>query len=251
MRNLIVIKNFIDPEILQKINDDLMRCLENFLTEEKKLGGQRYGHLNATIGHHADTILGQVNEKGLLKKIEKEYDLNIEDYFLTCACNINLPGSKKQHVHRDTNFDDSKIIINIPLVDVNEDNGSIEVYPGSNGEPLSFLDFLLSKNKYPPKRINTILGDIFIRDSNLFHRGMDNLTNTPRSMVAITLSKKELATPSEIAAPFGGGKVDFMNNWFEDDLFGKITETIYMYLPVIRSIKRILASLIKDKNLST
>ena len=72
MRNLIVIKNFIDPEILQKINDDLMRCLENFLIEEKKLGGQRYWHLNATIGHHADTILGQVNEKGLLKKIEKE-----------------------------------------------------------------------------------------------------------------------------------------------------------------------------------
>ena len=251
MRNIIVIKNFIDTQILRKINDDLMRGLEEFLKEEKKLGGQKYGHLNATIGHHADTVLEHISEKGLLKKIELEYDLNLEDYFLTCACNVNLPGSKKQHIHRDTNFDDSKIIINIPLVDVNEDNGSIEVYPGTNEVPLSFLDFLLSKNKYPPKRINTNLGDIFVRDSNLFHRGMDNLSNSPRSMVAITLSKKDIATPSEIEAPFGGGKIDFMNNWFEDDLFGKIIENIYMNFPAIRSIKRILASLIKEKNLST
>ena len=49
----------------------------------------------------------------------------------------------------------------------------------------------------------------------------------------------------------GGGKIDFMNNWFEDNLFGKIMENIYMYFPAIRSIKRILASLIKEKNLST
>ena len=251
MKNVIVKKNFIDVSILKTLNDDLLNNLKVFLEKGTHLGGKKYGHLNATIGHHAKTILKEIKKKGLLELIAEEYDLVLEEYFLTCACNINLPGSKKQHIHRDTNFDDSKIIINIPLVDVNEDNGSIEVYPGSNEVPLSFLDFLLSKNKYPPKRINTNLGDIFVRDSNLFHRGMDNLSRSPRSMVAITLSKKDIATPSEIEAPFGGGKIDFMNNWFEDNLFGKIMENIYMYFPAIRSIKRILASLIKEKNLST
>lgn len=251
MKNIIVVKDYIDVSILKTINEDLLNNFKDFQRKEIQLGGQRYGHLNATIGHHAKKILKEIDQKGLLKRIEKEYDINLGDYFLTCACNINLPGSKKQHIHRDTNFDDSKIIINIPLIDVNEENGSIEVYPGTNEIPLSFLDFLLSRKKYPPSRVNTNLGDIFIKDSNLFHRGMENLSSRPRSMVAITFSRKDIASSIDLAAPFGGRKIEFINNWFSNDFRGRVFEHIYMHFPLLRSIRRIFASIVKDKNLST
>ena len=251
MKDLIIKRDFIDDSILKTINHDLLNNLEVFLETGQELGGQKYGHLNATIGQHAKTLLKEIKEQRLLELIAEEYDLILEEYFLTCACNINLPGSKKQHIHRDTNFDDSKIIINIPLMAVNEKNGSIEVYPGTNQTPLSFLGFLLNKSRFPPERINTNLGDIFVRDSNLFHRGMENTTSEPRLMVALTLSKKNIATSEEISAPFGGGQIQFMNNWFENDIKGKFFEHIYMYFPAIRSLKRIVASILKDKNLST
>lgn len=251
MKEIIVEKNLVDPLILNNINRDLMNELKIFLSTESKLGGQKFGHLNATIGNQANLLLDQITENGLFEKIESEYNIDLKDYFLTCACNINLPGSKKQHIHRDTNFDDSKIIINIPLVEVNEDNGSIEVYQGSNEKALSFLDFVLNKRKYTRMRINTHLGDVFVRDSNLFHRGMSNSSSIPRSMVAITLSRKDSALPGEIDAVFGGGKIEFMNNWFENNLFGRISESVYMYFPLVRSLKRVIASLLKEKNLST
>ena len=251
MKSFIFKKDFIDSSILNKINDDVLSQLDIFLASGVKLGGQNYGHLNATIGSHAETILEAIQEKGLLELIAKEYDLDLKDYFITCACNINLPGSKKQHIHRDTNFNDSKIIINIPLVPVNEKNGSIEVFLGTNKYPLSFLDFLLKKSKFSSERINTNLGDIFIRDSNLFHRGMENLSLEPRPMVALTLSKKDIATTEEMDATFGGGEIEFLNNWFESDNKGRFLEHFYMHFPILRSLKRIIASIVKDKNLST
>jgi len=251
MKSFIIKKDFIDTSILNKINDNVLSQLDIFLSSGEKLGGQTYGHLNATIGNHAKTILEAIKDKGLLELIAREYDLDLNDYFITCGCNINLPGSKKQHIHRDTNFNDSKIIINIPLVPVNEKNGSIEVFPGTNKYPLSFLDFLLKKSKFTPERINTNLGDIFIRDSNLFHRGMENLSSEPRIMIALTLSKKDIATTEEMDAPVGGEEIKFLNNWFENDTKGRFFEHIYMHLPILRSSKRIIASLIKDKNLST
>ena len=123
MKSLIIKKDFIDTSTLNKINDNVLSQLEIFLASGEKLGGQIYGHLNATIGNHAKTILEAIKHKGLLELIAREYDFDLNDYTITCGCNINLPGSKKQHIHRDTNFNDSKIIINIPLVPVNEKNG--------------------------------------------------------------------------------------------------------------------------------
>ena len=52
-------------------------------------------------------------------------------------------------------------------------------------------------------------------------------------------------------APLGGEEIKFLNNWFENDTKGRFFEHIYMHLPILRSSKRIIASLIKDKNQST
>jgi hypothetical protein len=93
--------------------------------------------------------------------------------------------------------------------------------------------------------------DIFIRDSNLFHRGMENLSLEPRPMVALTLSKKDIATTEVADAAFGGGEIELLKNWFESNTKGRFSEHIYMHFPILRSLKRIIASIVKDKNLST
>ena len=75
MKSFIFKKDFIDSSILNKINDDMLSQLDIFLASGVKLGGQNYGHLNATIGLHAEAILEAIQEKGLLELIAKEYDL--------------------------------------------------------------------------------------------------------------------------------------------------------------------------------
>ena len=104
---------------------------------------------------------------------------------------------------------------------------------------------------FSDSRLDNNLGDIFIRDSNLFHRGMKNLSSHPRSMVAITLSRKDIASSIDLSAPFGGEKVEFLNNWFTNNVGGRVLEHTYMYFPVLRSISRIFAPIIREKNLST
>ena len=113
--------------------------------------------------------------------------------------NSNCPGSETQPLHRDVDHlwsgltvahPAASLVVNIATHDVDEDNGSIELWPGSHLDP-TFGSVISAEAEAerrataPPVRGNTRKGSVLIRDMRLWHRGMPNRADRPRHMIAM------------------------------------------------------------------
>ena len=113
--------------------------------------------------------------------------------------NTNTPGSTQQNLHMDTshlwpNLNPShptaSVVVNIPMIDVTEERGAIELWPGTHiaGDVSPRLDEVTEEAQRkvrPPVRGTTQKGDVLIRDMRLWHRGTPNLSDTHRHMIAL------------------------------------------------------------------
>lgn len=113
--------------------------------------------------------------------------------------NTNTPGSTQQNLHMDTshlwpNLNPShptaSVVVNIPMIDVTEERGAIELWPGTHlaGDVSRRLDEVTEEAQRkvrPPVRGTTQKGDVLIRDMRLWHRGTPNLSDTHRHMIAL------------------------------------------------------------------
>jgi len=118
--------------------------------------------------------------------------------------NTALPDSEKQPVHGDLGqlwpalkhaTPAFGLVINIPLVDVDERNASTELWPGTHLDTQLSVDnpsirvseaMLESwKNKRPPFQPTIQAGDVLVRDIRLWHAGTTNHTAQPRPMLAL------------------------------------------------------------------
>ena len=250
MSGFLKIEQAIDTRLLDDLKTDIESKLVNYSKTLKHLGGLRSGHLNATIGRYASILHKELMSGEIYQEIEKNFKIDLNNYSVTVGCNLNFPGSIEQHIHRDTNFDDRKIIINIPCVDVNEINGSIELFLDSELCPYSYLEFLMNRKKFKPIRANSNKGDILIRDSNLFHRGMPNYSDQVRVMVAFVFNKKLNNDNQNMNTEFPQN-IEFFENWYKNDRLGRIKEILFIKLPIIRSLYRIIKSLYKPRGAAT
>jgi ectoine hydroxylase-related dioxygenase (phytanoyl-CoA dioxygenase family) len=113
------------------------------------------------------------------------------------ATDTPVRGSDFQDWHRDTpplfdNFPETpsfQLALNFPLVDVNEENGSLETTRGTHRATREAALAGLAAGAYPAERVPMQLGDVMIRDVRGLHRGTPNLTETPRPMVVIGYSR--------------------------------------------------------------
>jgi ectoine hydroxylase-related dioxygenase (phytanoyl-CoA dioxygenase family) len=122
----------------------------------------------------------------------------------TYTGNTALPGGSQQPVHADLgqlwpNLEQSTppfaLVVNIPVVDMSEENGSTEIWPGTHRDTTVFFqqgdikvrEDQLAKQRAiaPPLQPHVHRGSILIRDIRLWHRGMPNYTKTPRPMIAM------------------------------------------------------------------
>lgn len=117
--------------------------------------------------------------------------------------NTALPGDRKQPVHPDIghlwpNMQHATppfaIVINIPVVDMDANNGSTEIWPGTHldtskliGEDIKVPEDQLQRRAevVPPFQPSVRAGSVVIRDMRLWHRGMPNHTQIPRPMIAL------------------------------------------------------------------
>ena len=108
--------------------------------------------------------------------------------------NTNCPGSQEQALHRDhphlwPNLEQAHppfaLAINIFLLQVTEENGATELWPGSHLNTKAFdKDNIAAQRQVaPPIRAETEKGSIVIRDMRLWHRGMTNHSNKFRHMI--------------------------------------------------------------------
>jgi len=116
--------------------------------------------------------------------------------------NTAFPGDAQQGFHSDTqqlwpNLDVVPplhcIVVNIPLVEVDESNGATKIWRGThkdirihadNRQPISEI-IKEWEGKQPAECMCTRKGDLVLRDMRVWHCGMPNFTDTPRPMLAI------------------------------------------------------------------
>ncbi|CEK17138.1 protein involved in biosynthesis of mitomycin antibiotics/polyketide fumonisin [Chthonomonas calidirosea] len=118
--------------------------------------------------------------------------------------NTALPSPYRQPVHLDMpqlyKEDGSvsapyALVINVPVVTMDPENGSTEIWPGThacaevdNDWPnLEVPEPMLARQRKiaPPLQPTVEAGSVLIRDIRLWHAGMPNRTPTPRPMIAM------------------------------------------------------------------
>ena len=142
----------------------------------------------------------------------------IEEVHLNAA----LPGSHFQNPHFDQAFDDPEMLltIDVPLADVTDVMGPLELWPGTHALPYEYMFSARMASKlrreragaqydacwcetnevigrrYPSVRFRTTAGDVVVRYPSTWHRGTPNRHPTRvRDMVTFVWRRKPAPTP--------------------------------------------------------
>lgn len=139
------------------------------------------------------------------------------------ASDTPMPGSDYQNAHCDIMplFPELAIplpvfslVLNIPLVDVTEENGPLEVWPGgthlnpdrSNHVTLDntvnpHLHIVRAAEQMYSEKVFMSAGSILIRDIRMWHRGTPNRSNERRTNLALTFNRSWYGAGSSISIP--------------------------------------------------
>ena len=163
--------------------------------------------------------------------------------------NTNCPGSTTQPLHRDgahlwndqeVAHPTTEVVVNISPQDTAEENGSVELWPGShldvgNGH-IEETQEAARRKICPPIRGNAKKGSALIRDMRLWHRGVPNLSDKPRHMIAMIhrvnwlKSNRRLKYKTGCEAAFKNSDLD-PNAEFIDFAAEKIEDYDYLFNP--------------------
>ncbi|MFM7321368.1 MAG: phytanoyl-CoA dioxygenase family protein [Armatimonadota bacterium] len=117
--------------------------------------------------------------------------------------NTAFPGSGLQPIHRDTGslfgtecavaHPVAIMVVNVPLCEFHEGNGSTEVWPGTHhvpdGPEDNPGDIGPRAQAFPSIRTNLPVGSLVLRDLRVWHRGMPNRSERHRTMLAIVYQR--------------------------------------------------------------
>jgi ectoine hydroxylase-related dioxygenase (phytanoyl-CoA dioxygenase family) len=110
------------------------------------------------------------------------------------ASDTPLPGSGYQRVHSDTRllFPETALslpayglVLNVPLVDCTEENGSLEYWPGGTHLVARDVDRERLAAGMQSRRANLKAGSMLLRDLRMWHRGTPNRSERPRPHLAL------------------------------------------------------------------
>jgi hypothetical protein len=114
------------------------------------------------------------------------------------ASDTPLPGSDYQRVHADTRllFPETSLslpcygaVLNIPLVDATEGNGSLELWPGGTHLMPGRLDLQALAETMVSIRANMKAGSVLLRDLRVWHRGTPNRSSRSRPNMALVYTR--------------------------------------------------------------
>ena len=215
-------------------------------------GGMILGHINYAPPPDLALFGRWITHPAILGSIEAL--LGKEAALLSWGGNLNIPGSAFQPPHTDGLMDTRYLIVNVPLDDVDETNGSTEIYPGSHLKRMSYKEFQRDFRKRAV-RTNSRAGDVVIRYPNLWHRGTPNRSARPRMMLgAIFGPQNPEAQPIRLdesnnaafrSAGVGGriavveaGPGSFTQNYFAPTVKGITKELLCRHAPGLYSLMR-------------
>ena len=130
--------------------------------------------------------------------------------------NTAYPGSEVQPVHRDHGplfgpgemsvpTPATHLVLNVPLCDFSEENGSTEVWPGTHlvvdRAPEDRSDLEARVHALPSIRTNVRAGSLILRDLRVWHRGMPNRAGYARPMLALVYARGWLVQEPPLSIP--------------------------------------------------
>jgi ectoine hydroxylase-related dioxygenase (phytanoyl-CoA dioxygenase family) len=206
-------------------------------------GGLISGHLNCFPGEGSRFAYEALEKHGIIDLIKVIFPKAVR--MPNVGCNFNLPGSVTQHYHADRNFLDDFLIANVAVVDTDLANGAIDVIPGTHKKFYKFWRFAVERTARGSVRIPMKQGDVLVRTSNVWHRGMPNRTATARPMVAFTW--EDGGSTREDPFKVEDGKIVFRQNWYKPTALGRLRERTFVTAPITYSAYRFVGSLFGTK----
>src|SRR5688572_6585792 len=202
-------------------------------------GGTISGHLNCFPGEGARFAYESLEAHGIIDLVRAIFPKATR--LPNVGCNFNLPGSVAQHYHADRNFVDHFMIANVAVVDTTIENGAIDIIPGTHKRFYKYWQFAMDRAYRASKRFPMQQGDVLIRTSNAWHRGMPNFTKAARPMLAFTWEDGGSVNPDPFSVD--EGKIAFRQNWYRPTAIGRLRERIYVAAPVTYSAYRFVTSM--------
>jgi hypothetical protein len=203
-----------------------------------KGGGSISGHINCFPGEEARFAYEEIEASGIADLVRSHRPSVSNDVRTTL--NFNLPGSVAQHYHMDGIYTEEFVICNVAVVDTDVLNGAIDVLPTTHLEFYPFWRYAVTRRYRLTTRVPMKQGDVLVRRSTLWHRGMPNLTSVPRPMLSFTFGEQS-APHSD---PFTGSSgIRFYPNWYTNSgRLGVLRERVEVAMPMTRSLLRLAKS---------
>jgi Phytanoyl-CoA dioxygenase (PhyH) len=192
-------------------------------------GGTISGHLNCFPGAQSRFVYEELDRYGVFDLVRSISPSATR--MPNVGCNLNLPNSSAQNPHADGYAATPFLIVNVAPIDTDVKNGAIELAPGTHLREYKYWQYVLSGK--PAIRVPASAGDVIIRSSVLWHRGMPNKTNAIRPMLAFTWENGG----SDLADPYTAheGKITLLTNRYTQDLSGRLRERAFSSLPALGS----------------
>jgi ectoine hydroxylase-related dioxygenase (phytanoyl-CoA dioxygenase family) len=241
----VVIKNVVPRDRLEELTAHV-RAEYNRVRSTGALfsgGGQVSGHLNCFPGEESRFVYDALVQRGVIGLVQSLWPTPLR--MPNIGCNFNLPGSVIQHYHTDWPFRKEFLIVNVSAVDTDLVNGATEVIPGTHKQYIPYWRFELERLPRYGKRLVSNQGDVLIRTSNLWHRGMPNRSSVPRPMLAF--SWEDGGNVHDDPYTLDGGRIQFRPNFFQPSRLGRLRERTFVKAPFTYSAYRIVDSIVTKK----
>jgi hypothetical protein len=212
-------------------------------------GGRITGHLNCFPGADSRFAYETLERRGIADLVRAA--LPGLRGALRVGCNFNLPKSIPQHYHVDSSFLEGFVVVNVAVVDTDLVNGAIDVLPGTHKAFYPYWRFAVRRLNRLTTRLPMKRGDVLVRSSNLWHRGMPNRSASPRPMLAFTFGERHAEPLSGDPFQVDDGQITFHPNWYRPTLAGRLRERTFVAAPITYSTYRFVRSMFGKKGYST
>ncbi len=195
MDGYVVLEDMLPPAIARAMCDRFDELLaERAATADSNRGPHRYQMHVPFTPPFADPLLYENPQvMAILDRV-----LGTDFICTYFASDTPLPGSDYQRVHTDTRllFPETAVslptygvVLNVPLVEVTDENGPLELWPGGSHFMPERLDLQALSSEMVSVRLKMRAGSFLLRDLRVWHRGTPNRSARSRPHLALVYTR--------------------------------------------------------------
>lgn len=240
-RGYLMLSQVVPADRLNALSQELVNEFERVKRSGQLFsgGGMISGHLNCFPGEQSRFVYSALEDAGVIELVRRLTPAAVR--LPNIGCNFNLPGSGAQNHHVDGYADQPFMIVNVAMVKTTPFNGAMLISPGSHKRDYKYWQFVCAR--HATLRTEMDVGDVVLRPSTLWHRGMPNRSAAVRPMLGFTWEDGG----SRMDDPFSAhaGEIKFLPNRYAQDFAGQLRERAFSALPALGAGYLFLRSLVR------